>query len=414
MHFLLLILKNLRRNPLRSLLTMLAVVVLVAVFSIIVSFLLFFDDFMTEKNKDVKLIISERYRMMSLFERHYADQISHPSSPLHQELCRIPGFHPEKFTIWHFVAFTLDPEMKDKDKQFFVIATLPDTIATMTDGLEGFDPALVSLMREPPRSNLPNAGLVMGVKRMAKLNLRVGDRFKAISVSHRDGTALRRPIEMDFEIVGSIPAESRWNDGALMDYAYLDRVLQGAKNELHGKINYAWLQVDDQEAATQTAGAIERRLPDLKAETAASAYSRFMEPLKNMLWWVKWFLVPAILVVMTLILANTFSLTVRERQTEIAVLKVLGFRSGEVLLLVLGEAVLVGALAGLAGALATFAIINYGFGGIVLQGLPVMKMPPRIFAWGPVIGIGAALLGGLMPALNARSVKVARVFANVA
>ena len=54
---------------------------------------------------------------------------------------------------------------------------------------------------------------------------------------------------------------------------------------------------------------------------------------------------PAILAVMTMILANTFSLTVRERQKEMAVLKVLGFSARRILTLVLGEAALVGPVA---------------------------------------------------------------------
>src|SRR5262249_56779707 len=54
-----------------------------------------------------------------------------------------------------------------------------------------------------------------------------------------------------------------------------------------------------------------------------------------------------------LVTANTMSMTVRERRTEIAVLKTLGFTSAEVMGLVVAEALLIalaGGLIGVAGA----------------------------------------------------------------
>ena len=111
---------------------------------------------------------------------------------------------------------------------------------------------------------------------------------------------------------------------------------------------------------------------------------------------------------------HTFSITVRERQDEIAVLKVLGFRDWQILMLVLGEAGLIGALAGLVGAGVTYGLINHVFGGIQLTGFPLMLMPLKIFVWGPVLGIGTALVGGIVPAWSARRVRVSEVFASVA
>src|SRR5262245_20343570 len=99
--FFLLTLKNLMRNPVRTALTTLAVVALVAIFSIILNVVRFFDDFMAEKNKDVKIMVSERYRLMSLFDRSYLDQMTQRGSQLNQELRKVPGFDSEKYTIWH-------------------------------------------------------------------------------------------------------------------------------------------------------------------------------------------------------------------------------------------------------------------------------------------------------------------------
>jgi putative ABC transport system permease protein len=50
-----------------------------------------------------------------------------------------------------------------------------------------------------------------------------------------------------------------------------------------------------------------------------------------------------------LVTANTMSMAVRERRTEIAVLKTLGFSSGRVMMLIVAEALLLGVLGGLLG-----------------------------------------------------------------
>lgn len=415
MKLFLLILKNLRRNRLRTTLTALAIILLVVIFSLVATVLGFLDEVTTEKETDVQLVLTERYRIPSRFDRSYVDQIIYPEYELSQKLRKIPGFDPRKYTIWHFVGFTIDPNTppKDKDLQFFCLATIPEKIATMTEGLEGFDPNLARLMKRPPRTGRDNIGMLMGPDRMAKLGKKVGDVFTAKSISHREGTVIGLPIEMEFEIVGQLPSE-RWGDMAFMDYEYLDIVLKQKRNELDGKVNFGWLTVPDQETATRVATVIERMNPAIKCETAATTRSRFMDPVRGLLWGIRYVLAPAILVVMTLIIANAISITVRERQTELAVLKVLGFDGGKITLLVLGEALMIGIVAGLFGAVATYAIVN-GSGGISMSGFfPRARVPVDVFWWGTVVGAGTATAAGILPAWTARRIKISEVFAKVA
>src|SRR5438094_436078 len=101
MKYLLLILKNLRRNIIRTALTSLAVIFLVAIFILIATVLYFLDQTMTEKTKDVKTIVTERYRIPSRFDRGYVDRLTKPGSNVNKELRKITGFHGENNTIWH-------------------------------------------------------------------------------------------------------------------------------------------------------------------------------------------------------------------------------------------------------------------------------------------------------------------------
>lgn len=417
MKFVLLIFKNLRRNRLRTLLTAMAVVCLVMIFSMIVTVLRFLQLAVTARSTDVPIVITERYRFPSRFDRRYIEQIVHSGSSLNDELTASAGFRPEKHTLWHFVAFTLDPERKDKNLEFLVIATLPDKMKDMIDGLEDLDPKLSELMAKPPQTRRDNIGILIGPDRLAKLHKKVGDVFKAISLSHREGASGRRqPIEMEFEIVGELPATSRWAQGAFMDYAYLDRVLKEKKSELDGQVNLGWLKLADQDSAARASGLIERTISDVKSETASTAVGRFLEAYKDLFNGIKFVLIPAIMVVMVVIVANAISITVRERTREMAVLKVLGFRPGQILFLVLGEGLLIGLVGGLFGASITYALINFVAGGIKIPiaFFPVFFVPAQVFWWGPTLGVATALLGGIVPASSARSVKVSEVFAKVA
>lgn len=100
--------------------------------------------------------------------------------------------------------------------------------------------------------------------------------------------------------------------------------------------------------------------------------------------------------------ANTMSMSIRERRKEIAVLKTLGFPSALVLTLVLGEALVLGAVGGALGVgLASVLLANAasvpGFGGF----LGSLALSPSLAA--TMLGLGAliGLLSGLQPAVGA-------------
>jgi putative ABC transport system permease protein len=130
---------------------------------------------------------------------------------------------------------------------------------------------------------------------------------------------------------------------------------------------------------------------------------------------MKFLLVPGMLVVMALVMANAISITVRERRTEMAVMKVLGYSPNQIMLLILGEAILVGAIAGLLAAGFTFAVFNFTWGGIPFRigFFPVFRIPEAALLWGLAIGALTALAGSIVPAWTARSVKVSEVFSKV-
>ncbi|HMC11641.1 MAG TPA: ABC transporter permease, partial [Pirellulaceae bacterium] len=155
--------------------------------------------------------------------------------------------------------------------------------------------------------------------------------------------------------------------------------------------------------------------PSVKCETASSGIASFLDAYRDLLWGVRFLLVPAALISLALVIANAISISVRQRRMELAVMKVLGFRPLQILSLVLGESLILGVTAGFVSSAATWYVVNNVFGGVPF---PIAFFPKFMIAddalwWGPVIGGLAALAGSIFPACSACVVKVSEVFAKV-
>jgi putative ABC transport system permease protein len=111
-----------------------------------------------------------------------------------------------------------------------------------------------------------------------------------------------------------------------------------------------------------------------------------------------------ILIIMA-VMANTMSMTARERTSEYATLKALGFSPGFVARLVMGESMLLALLGGAVGILLTFPIAAafHAATGTLFKSFVVSPET----TW---LQLGAAVLTGLVagaaPALKARSIGI--------
>jgi len=113
-----------------------------------------------------------------------------------------------------------------------------------------------------------------------------------------------------------------------------------------------------------------------------------------------------------LVTANTMSMAVRERRTEIAVLKTLGFGSGRVMGLIVAEALFLGALGGALGILASRGIIfaltsTPGIKDMLAgMGLSSLSLPPSVAALGFAVALFLGLAAGFVPAYTAYRSKI--------
>jgi putative ABC transport system permease protein len=283
----------------------------------------------------------------------------------------------------------------------------------MMDEMEDLDLNLVSKLKANKQ------GALIGYERLEKINKRVGERIKLTGLNYKG-------IDLEFDIVGVIPI-GRYKQSAVMNMDYFNDAIDKFNRDNvkphpldQKRLNLIWLRCDDMTQFQQMATRVETSelftAPAVKCETASSGISSFLFAFRDIIRGVRWLLVPAMLVVMILVIANAIGISVRERRTEMAVLKVLGFGPNQVLILVLGEALIVGGGSGLLSAAAAYGIFDYIYGGIPfsLGFFPTFLVPLHALWWGLAIGLCTAFLGSILPAWSARSVRVSEVFAKVA
>lgn len=415
MKYLWLIAKNVRRNPVRTLLTSLGTMVLVLVVTLVWSVLSFLAQATQEQAQNLKVIVTERWQLPSRLPLSYI-------GPLERFAVQNPGDEQplDSMMTWQFYLGTLDPKSRAPESQFFALAMEPRKIYTMLDELDTLPPAeKAALRRMADQMQTNRRGIIVGQQRLKLLNKRVGERMVVTSLNYRE-------IDLEFEILGVFPP-GRYDLTAAFHRDYLNDSLDDwsrkHSNRKHPMVdktlNLVWFRFPDNETFTRVAadiaGSPSFTNPTVKCETASSGIASFLDAYRDLLWGVRWLLSPAVLASLALVIANAISISVRERRQELAVMKVLGFRPWQLLLLVLGEAVLLGAGAGLMSAGATYLLIN-SLGGIKF---PVVffssfQIAPQALWWGPAVGAGTALAGSLLPAWSARSVRVSEVFAKVA
>jgi putative ABC transport system permease protein len=402
-----LILKNLRRNLLRTTLMGLALFVLVFNVTLIWSFLHMFDNFTAAKAGEQKAIVTERWQFPSMMPLSYDAALRHELEQLP------PEFRPTDHMTWSFYGGTLDPKNRTPENSFFMFVMDPAKLH-MLDEWEDPHGTLQKKLTEDKQ------GVLIGREKLRTLGKKVGDTITVTSMNFKD-------INLEFHILGVFPS-TRYDQSAIMHRQYLYDALDDYKRKNNGTphpmadkaLALYWFQANDLESIKKAAERLEApgrfTQPAVKCETASSGIASFIEPYRDMLWGLRWLVTPAALGVVALVVAIAISISVRGRRTEVAVMKVLGFRPGQILLLVLGEVLLLGALTGLLCAGLSYVVFNLVMGGIKFPVLffPAFKIPIDALWWGPAIGSGTALIGSIIPALGARAIKVSEVFAKVA
>ena len=207
----------------------------------------------------------------------------------------------------------------------------------------------------------------------------------------------------EFTIDGIVDGSSGGAAQFLFHYEYL------AEANVNGRgfVGQYVIRVDDPARSAEIAAAIDSRFANSPAETKTTTEQAFLQSMADQVGNVGAMLtaiLTAVFFTLLLITTNTMAQAIRERTSELAVLKTLGFTNGRVLALVLLEAGLLAVVGGAAGLGLVSALIGRGdpTGGF----LPAFAIPPADMMIGAGLVVALGLISATWPGLQATRLRI--------
>ncbi len=243
-------------------------------------------------------------------------------------------------------------------------------------------------------------GAVVGIDLARRFNWKFGDRvpIQATIWQPKQGQV------WEFNIVGIYDADAGVDKTQFFfRYDYLDENRRVGE----GLVGWYIVKIADASRAQQMGARFDEMFANSSAETKTTTEKGFVEGFAKQVGDIGAIMIAilaAVLFTMMLVAANTMAQSVRERTSEVGVLKTLGFSNASILMLVLGEALLITVIGGGLGLLASWLFVQQGdpTGGM----LPIFVLPPRDVAVGALLIVVLGIAAGLLPALNAMQLRI--------
>jgi len=378
MRFLPLIWSNLLRKKVRSVLTILSVLVAFILYGYLCAVERALDQGVSMAGAD-RLLVRHRVSIGQVVPESYLRRIA-----------AIPGVREVSHATW-FGGIYKDP------KNFFAqMAVLPE-----------------QYLRIYPEYVLPEAqkeawfrnrtGAIVGRRTADRFGWKVGDRvpLQATIWLRKEGE-----LHWEFDIVGIYDGVDRGTDTTnfLFHYKYLDE----ARRFGHGLVGWYMVRVADPAASAQIARRIDEEFRNAPTETKSETEGAFLAGWARQIGDITAIIagiLSAVFFTILLVAWNTMAQSVRERTEEWGVLKAMGFSNERVMLLVLGESCFLALAGGCLGLIVAWAMISRGdpTGGA----LPMFYFPRQAVLSGFSWAMGLGLASGILPASEAMRMRVA-------
>ena len=280
------------------------------------------------------------------------------------------------------------------------VAGVTDATPSLMDTVSFEDAHLVSVLANGWEGG---SRLFNGVRKLSGRLLEPGDgrvvilgRVLALNLGKRAGDEVDLAGET-FQVVGVFESDSLFeNGGLIIPLGELQRMM-GRQGQVTGFVVAA--RSSEAGAVTQLARRIEAEVPGVAAVPARDYVQADLQI--RLTKTMAWATTAVALVLGSIGLLNTMVMAVFERTGEVGLLRALGWRRWRVLLLILGEAVVLGLL----GAVVGTALAYLGVRALMLdptaRGFIDPDLPPGVIGLGLALGVGLSLIGGLYPALRA-------------
>jgi putative ABC transport system permease protein len=376
--YLYLVWSNLMRKKLRTLLTLLSILVAFLLFGYLGAIRQGFSQGIDVAGLD-RLIVRHKVSIIQLLPEAYESRIE-----------QIDGVEDAVYQTWFGGIY-------QKPTNFFAqMPVKPDEYLDMYPEFQ-----LPPEQREAWLKT--RSGAIAGRGTAERFGWKVGDR---IPINATVWTRKGGELTWEFDLVGIYEGAEKGTDNTqfLFRYDFFDESRQFGQ----GMVGWYTVRVSDPDRAAEVAAAIDAEFANSPYETKAEPEGAFLQGFANQIGdigFIMMSIIAAVFFTILLVAGNTMAYAVRERTNELAVLKAVGFSDSGVLGLVLGESLLLTLLGGGLGLGLAWLLVSAGdpTGG----SLPVFYIPPRDLAAGGVLILLMALIAGILPALQARRLRIA-------
>jgi putative ABC transport system permease protein len=383
MKFLGLVLKSARRNKRRTALTVISVAVAVFLFAALRAVL---DGFhaAVEASSSTRIVT---IRSTSLF-------FSMPTT--HAETIKtVPGVRDVTWANWFGGIY------KDPSNFFGQIAIEPESYLRMF-------PEIILTPEEKTAFLADRTGCIVGDGLVKRFGWKIGDRI-VLQV----GIPIYGRQDFTFTIRGIYKAGSNAVDNMTMMFHW-----KYAEERSLAKNQVGWLvaQIASPDQAAHVATEIDRKFENSPYETKTDTEKAFQATFASMFGNLDLLLgsIALAVVITTLFVAgNTMAMAVRERTTEIAVMRTLGFPSQTIFLLVEIEGLLIAVVGGAIGVALARALVSsdsFPGGGFI----PPFGVTNMNVAVGLLLSALIGIVAGIIPATMASRLKIADALRRVA
>lgn len=250
-------------------------------------------------------------------------------------------------------------------------------------------------------------GAIAGAKTAKRFGWKIGDRIPIKTTLYGGGAW---EFNLDGIYHGTRPQDDETQFWFQWDY-FEEKIPERVK----GQIGWYVIRIDKPDDAPRIAKAIDAEFANSPYETKTEAESAFAAN------WVKQFGNIQFLIVtigavvfftLLLVTGNTMAISVRERTSELAVLKAIGYSDRAVLFFVLAESLVIalfGGLLGLGLALLAMPVLGVALASI----LPNLVLPGSILVLGLAVAIIVGIASGLLPGIGAMRMRVVNALRRV-
>ena len=265
-------------------------------------------------------------------------------------------------------------------------------------------------------------GAIVGDALAKKLGWKVGDVINLESGIYGQVPSANGgppgPWQMNIDGIYVATARSVDRSTLIFHWDYMNDVLEAGRKD---QIGWIVSRVDDPTTAADVGVAIDKVF-DVKDTQTLSQDERafntsFLAGVSAVLKAVDVISV-AILLIMMLILGNTIAMGVRERTNEYGVLRAIGFLPKHIAVFVLSEAMLIAAMGGAVGIALSYPVVEQGLGRWLEENMgsffPYFRIPPLAPLVAMALAIALGAVAAAIPAYRASQLRVTDALRRVA